>query len=143
MRKTTRWALTALLLLAAGIVLVVAVTAWSLYQRGLQVGTFARMQTIAWKLDVSIRGGLRSEPELLSVVKSVANGRDTWGRKLVLVVRPSPEGVDYVLVSKGRDGKLDLPDFADYFSVGEVDVRHELSRDIIFRNGTPITNAGK
>lgn len=144
MRNTTRWALAAVILVAVGIVVVAAFQAWAIYHGGLQAGTVARMQGIVGRIDAAIRAGVHSEPELVSLVKSVSRGKDTWGNDFVLELRGEPPALHYVLISKGSDGRFDLPSIEAYFSLAETNVQHPYRRDIVFRNGDLVTRgAGK
>ena len=49
----------------------------------------------------------------------------------------------YVVVSLGADGKLDVPDLAEYFQLAESEIHGQPSRDIVFRDGVAVTLAGK
>ncbi len=143
MKKTTRFILSGLLLLVVGAVLLFAIGVWSFHRRALQVRTFADMQTITKKMDAAIRTGAHSRAELLSLVQSVNHGRDAWGRDYVFELHATASGIEYVLISQGSDAKLDLSDASAYFTLAEADVCRQYSRDIVFRNGTAVTRAGK
>jgi hypothetical protein len=136
----------ALLSASVSLVLVVASGCSKEMDRRRQVRTVADMQTIAAKLE-ALRG---ADPTTLSdkvgvehIVSSVAGGKDAWGGRIVFLSRPGASQYDYVLVSPGSDGKLDLEDRGEYFSVPEAFIHDAAWRDIVFRNGRMITHAGK
>jgi hypothetical protein len=49
----------------------------------------------------------------------------------------------YVVVSYGRDGSADFRTEEEYFALEKTDIRGLPDRDIVFRDGRCITNAGK
>lgn len=143
MKKLIRHILAGLAAVTLCAVLVVAWGTLSFARAGRQVFTFANMRIIAERLDQAIQAGAHSRSELLPIVRSVNKGKDGWGRDFILELRASSLGVEYVLISTGSDGRLDLPTTADYFSLTESDVDGQYRRDIVFRNGQPVTLAGK
>lgn len=67
---------------------------------------------------------------------------DAWGNKLRFV--RSSEGESYLIVSFGRDGRLDVDDEVDYFSVvGGSDIRGDADHDIVVIDGRSLFLVGK
>ncbi len=143
MTKRTRLLLWGFLVVVVSVVTLFVIAVGSFYRRGRQVRTFADMRIIAAKLDAAIRTGVPTRAELLAVVQSVNHGRDAWGRDYLFELRATSLGTEYVLISRGSDGKLDFSDVSDYFTLAEGDVSYHFARDIVFRNGTAVTGAGK
>lgn len=114
------------------------------FQRAKQLRTYTNMQGLAARIEAlrSTKGAL-SDADATELVKSVAEGRDQWGHPFFYRSRPSEAGLSYVLVSFGSDGKPDVKDLDDYFAVPEEDIDGQVSRDIVFRDGRAIVNAGK
>jgi hypothetical protein len=105
------------------------------------------MQTICHKLD-----GLRAQgqeglseqgPMAKAAIESVSEGHDAWGRRFAFHIRSAGTGVSYVLVSLGSDGVADYTDPTSYFGAAETSIHSQPARDIVFRDGRPITLAGK
>ncbi|HET9225984.1 MAG TPA: hypothetical protein VFR31_04915 [Thermoanaerobaculia bacterium] len=115
------------------------------YVRAKQIRTFADLQTICAKIEQmrSQSPHVLEEPQIAGVIASVANGRDAWGNPIKFSVRPSGEGLTYVLVSYGSDGKSAVDDFADYFDLPIRRIEGQAAADIVFRDGKPVTSAGK
>ena len=85
-----------------------------------------------------------TEANVRGAVKSVAAGRDAWGNEIAYAIRPSSaQSMSYVVVSPGSDGRLDFPTMDSYFTMGFADIRGKGRRDIVFRDGMAITEAGK
>jgi hypothetical protein len=132
-----------LLAVAAIFVIVVAVAAWSFYRRALQVSTFAKMQTISAKIASGLKTGRRSPEEFRRIVSSVGGGKDSWGNEFLFDMRDTNKGFSYVLISRGSDGRLDLGSPSAYFDLQPCDIQGQYPRDIVFRDGIAITDAGK
>lgn len=113
------------------------------YRRAKQVRTFANMQGISASVAAAMRDGKMDPAGLLAIVESVSGGRDSWGNKLVLEVRLLQGERQFVLVSPGSDGLLDYSDIGAYFLLPERDTKGKFEEDIVFRNGRPVTLAGK
>ncbi len=104
------------------------------------------MQTIVAKIE-EIR---TQTPEFLSdqakmhdVISRIAGGRDAWRHEFLYLARSTSRGVSYVLVSLGSDGKLDVAQLKEYFNTPEQFIHGMPWKDIVFRDGHPITRAGK
>lgn len=115
------------------------------YVRAKQVRTYADMQTIVAKIE-QLRSFAPAPPKELqaqAILDSVAQGRDAWGHLFVFRSRPSKGGFSYILVSYGSDGKPDVPSLDEYFTIPESRVQGNGRKDIVFRDGMPVANAGK
>jgi len=88
-------------------------------------------------------GGVLSESDVNAAVKSIGNGLDAWGHEIRVFSEFDGETNAFVVVSPGRDGKLEFVNPEAYFASSRVDIRGLLDRDIVFRNGLCVTNAGK
>jgi hypothetical protein len=111
-----------------------------------QVRTVADMQTIAAKIEAvreKAPESLGGSSEVLHLISRVAGGRDAWGRELLFISKPAGRGFSYVLVSMGSDGKSDVAQPQDYFSMPEQIIHGAPWKDIVFREGHAVTRAGK
>jgi hypothetical protein len=111
-----------------------------------QVRTVADMQTIVAKIEAlreRAPSAISDTAQTRSLISSVAGGRDAWGNELLCFTKATATGVSYVLVSMGSDGKSDVADPQDYFTMPERTIHDEPWRDIVFRDGLTITRAGK
>ncbi|MEP0774657.1 MAG: hypothetical protein HRF46_09900 [Acidobacteriota bacterium] len=143
MKRPIRFILLGLLLGVVAGAVFLAIEVRAFYRRALQVRTFADMQTITARMNAAIDSGERSQAKLFSLVQSVNQGRDAWGRDYVFDLQATAAGIEYVLISRGSDGKLDLSDVSAYFTLSEADIKYQYSRDIVFRDGVAVTRAGK
>jgi hypothetical protein len=111
-----------------------------------QIRTVADMQTIIAKIE-QIRANDPEFPtdsaKVRKVISSIAGGRDAWRHEFLYLARPTSRGVSYVLVSLGSDGKLDVAQLTAYFNTPEQVIHDMPWKDIVFRDGHPITRAGK
>lgn len=133
------WILAASALMAAGCTRLGGVR-----DRVLQVGTYADLQEISWNLkrrDLTVTDPGALE-QIKGVVESVRQGRDRWGRPLRYSILKSREGGSYVVYSTGADGIRDSEEDSWYFELTPRSIKGELDRDIVFRDGRPVTNAG-
>jgi hypothetical protein len=112
-----------------------------------QVRTFADMQTITSKIEV-----LREQkPEAIgeptrvrSLILGTSHGRDAWQHEFLFYTEKARKGrLSYVLVSMGSDGRPDFADPREYFNLHESVIHDEPWRDIVFRDGQPLTRGGK
>ena len=114
------------------------------YQGAKQVRTYADMQTICGRLEQARRAGNLSEKAIREAVGNVADGRDAWANEFRWYTRKTSEGISYVLVSYGSDGRADLAESSGYFAMKEETRRLQPQRDVVFRDGLPVTRgAGK
>lgn len=116
-----------------------------LHQRSKQVRTFADLQTISTNIEQqrSMMGQLTSQ-SVEAVMTSVSDGRDAWDRRFAYDIQSYDDGkTSYVILSFGQDGVLDVNDIDEYFQMEPESVAGNFVRDIVFRDGRPILNAGK
>ena len=114
------------------------------YRRGKQVGTYARLQTISLRVQDSVdRGETVTEALLRSVIQDEGDGRDTWGNAYRFAIMRRGESVSWIVLSLGSDGRCDLSNIRQYFGAKEEVVSGQFERDIVFRDGKPLKNAGK
>jgi hypothetical protein len=114
------------------------------WERAKQLRTYTNMQGIAGRIEeLRLAKGDLSDAKVTELIKSVAEGRDQWGHPFLYRSRVSAAGLSYVLVSFGSDGTSDVKDPDDYFAMPEEDIDGQAARDIVFRDGRPIANAGK
>ena len=76
-------------------------------------------------------------------ITSEANGRDQWGNPFLLIVKDQGQNYSYLLISYGSDGQSDVALPAMYFDDKEEIILGKPERDIVFRDGLPLKNAGK
>lgn len=110
-----------------------------------QIDSYSRVSAIAKLLENrrAESGGVLSESDVTAAVRSVGNGLDAWGHEIRVFSQSRGETSTFVVVSPGRDGKLEFVDPEPYFASSRVDIRGLLDRDIVFRDGQCVTNAGK
>jgi Type II secretion system (T2SS), protein G len=107
------------------------------------IENYTNMQGISARIEELRATGALTDARAAELVSAVAGGRDQWGHPFLYRSKSSEAGLSYVLVSLGSDGKPDVKDLVDYFSMPEEDIDGHASRDIVFRDGRPIVNAGK
>jgi hypothetical protein len=118
------------------------------FQRSKQLRTYTDLQIISKNIEkYSSAKPNSSILELNEIIEAHINklhgGVDEWGMKIQYAVKIDNETIDIIIVSYGRDQQLDVELIRDYFdalprrSAGAVDA------DIIFRNGIPISLAGR
>jgi hypothetical protein len=114
------------------------------YNGAKQVRTIADMQSMCARIeDDKKRDRAIDDAKIKILVGQVASGRDGWGHSIFVATRDAPTGRRYLLVSMGSDGRLDVNEPARYFDQAPADVREDATRDIVFIDGTQVTNAGK
>jgi hypothetical protein len=114
--------------------------------RARQVRTFTDMQTITGEIEALRErepGSLGDPSRIRRLVSATAGGRDAWHHKYLFLTKPTRTGLSYVLVSMGSDGKSDVTDPSEYLALSERIIHDEPWRDIVFRDGQPVTRAGK
>jgi hypothetical protein len=106
-----------------------------------QLPTFANMKSVAREIQrIRERDGSISDEAALAVVRRINDGRDEWGHRLVYASKAEPV-FSFVLISPGEDGvfERDAPEL--YFDAPREDIIGRLERDIVFRDGVPVTIA--
>lgn len=110
-------------------------------QLSYQLPTFANMQSIAREIrSLHERHGSISDEAATQVVMRVNQGRDSWGNRIVYASRREPV-FSFVLISPGADGLFEKDAPSDYFDAPVEDIVGDLDRDIVFRDGEPVTIA--
>ncbi len=129
------------LLIVAVVLLGVGCYPWRQIFR--QTPTFANLQAVSSRIDWLRAGWVEvTEDQLQSVLAGINSGRDAWGNPILTAVRHRDDGqTDFLLVSPGSDGELDVESIDEYFELESVDIVGQFERDIVFRNGKPVTNA--
>lgn len=110
-----------------------------------QVRTFADLQTVCGKLSnlQNKRGGSLPADEVAALISSVADGKDAWGNAFQYRALAAKQKSSYIVLSYGGDGQADIQDVGGYFFAPNKDVRGNAAADIVFRDGLPLTLAGK
>lgn len=88
------------------------------------------------------QGRLR-DVEATRIIGLVQGGRDRWNDKFIYSSRQVGGSFSYVLVSPGSDRRLESQDPGVYFAMPESEIHGNPARDIVFRDGNPVTLAGK
>lgn len=79
-----------------------------------------------------------------SAITSEAEGRDQWGNPFVFIVKDQGSSYSYLLISYGSDDQLDVASPEMYFDDDKEElILGQPQRDIVFRDGLPLKNAGK
>jgi hypothetical protein len=131
---------------AAFLLVVMFVLSCSKADRIRQVRTFSDMQTITGEIEALRErepGALGNPSRIRRLISATGRGRDAWNHEYLFLTRTTRTGFSYVLVSMGSDGKSDVADRSDYFSMSDDIIHGRPWRDIVFRDGHPITRAGK
>lgn len=117
----------------------------NVWGRRKQIDSYSRVSTIARLLENrrAQSSGILSESDVNAAVTSIGNGLDAWGHEIRVFSESDGKASTFVVVSPGRDGKLEFEDPEPYFASSRVDIRGLLDRDIVFRDGQCVTNAGK
>jgi hypothetical protein len=132
--------------IAAFLLIAPFIVSCSKIDRVRQVRTFTDMQTITGEIEALRErepGSLGDPSRIRRLVSATAGGRDAWHHKYLFLTKPTRTGLSYVLVSRGSDGKSDVTDPSEYFALSERIIHDEPWRDIVFRDGQPVTRAGK
>jgi len=111
--------------------------------RSRQVQTFGDMQVMAEMITDLQRTGQPSAVQVRSALRRVHDGRDAWGNEVSFFATAESGRHGYILVSPGSDGILESEDEAYYLQLEHEDIRGTAVRDIVFRDGKAVTNAGK
>jgi hypothetical protein len=108
------------------------------------VRTYTNMQGIVGRLEaIKDAGKPDFRAQSRSAIASETDGRDQWGNPFVLVVKERGPSYSYLLISYGSDGRLDVASPDLYFTEEEELILGHPERDIVFRDGLPLKNAGK
>lgn len=109
-----------------------------------QLPTFANLQSAS--IEIERLRHAKNAPDASTaqaiLERYFKHGRDVWGNK-ILYLEDMNLGRGFLLVSPGSDHKLDVRDPMLYFTAKPRNIIGQLERDIIFRNGEAVTDAGK
>lgn len=129
-------------MIAAGVAIaVVFVVVRDALQQMRQVQSYAVLQTMRDVVE-RIPPDARSSDALRGALQNVAHGRDAWGNLVQVFVKKTGK-VSYVLVSYGADGLSNVRRTAEYFAMESTDIRDDVRKDIVVRDGELVTFAGK
>lgn len=109
-----------------------------------QLPTFANLQCSAIEVQKMQRLDMNLERTNVekAIVDCFGSAQDVWGNEIQFLISPeNPHS--FLLISLGSDGKLDIPDPHFYFNDKPRNIIGQLERDIIFRDGVAVTDAGK
>lgn len=110
--------------------------------RGAQIRTFAQLQTISRWIETDENARISASRIEELVLKSYG-GKDYWENEILFDVREAAGGyTEYLLVSTGSDGRLDVSNIVEYYTAEREVIRGQTARDIVFRNGKFVTDAG-
>ncbi len=131
--------------LALALCLVVLAIGVGFVRRARQVRTFANLRLASELIEreVELERAASPEARIEGIVRSINKGRDSWGSPILVAVAPRSGRFSYLLVSKGADRRLDVARVRDYFAMPQVAIHGAYDADIIFRDGRPVTLAGK
>jgi len=139
-----------ILLLPVVLAIALALAGCGLYDSFQQVSrqnpTFANIQAMSFAIEAEIEeGGCIVIDRLEEIAERYNGGRDEWGNEFRFSIHNADDGGEsrcsYVVLSTGRDGQLDVEKIEDYFSADVASVIGDFDRDIVFRDGQPLTIA--
>ena len=116
------------------------------YQRYKQLETYRELSLIAGEMDRTITAlpaGRRRDAAQQIIRRWAHGGRDEWGNTILFFERQSGGRYSFVVLSTGSDGRPDLAAPDGYFALQTKNIHASPSSDIVFRDGLPITEAGK
>jgi hypothetical protein len=116
------------------------------YQRYRQLETYRMMSLITGEVDRSIDRippAQRASAVQQIINRHAKNGKDAWGNPILFYEQQKMNSYHYAIVSLGSDGRADFDGSAQYFVVSRKSIHNTPSSDIVFRDGLPITEAGK
>ncbi len=105
-----------------------------------QTPTFANLLNITKAIERVVKSkGSISDAKAEAIINTVTR-LDSWGGDIIFRARRGA-GFSYIVVSLGRDRRLDVDDIDVYFELPQEDIYHQFDRDIVFRDGKPVTLA--
>jgi hypothetical protein len=111
-----------------------------------QINTKITIQNAIWEIDEfhKANGRFPSEHELREQIQKVGKRYvDEWRQELVYRILEKDGVTQYVLLSRGGDGRIDEPDPSMYVGSPEEDVNGKYGRDIVAVDGDFVRNVGK
>lgn len=113
-------------------------------RRGRQASTQGSLQGISAYVRQAVEGGEGVTDEVLRrAIEESGRATDAWGNPFRYVTRRESDYTSWIVLSFGSDGRCDLADFRQYFDAEPERVDGWFRRDLVFRGGEPLTNAGK
>ena len=109
-----------------------------------QVETMSNMGSVVIEIKQARekKGEPLTDQEVRALIEASPRGHDAWGHPLLYFSKGQGTALAWVLISPGRDGRLDLDPTDKYFELQPEEIRGRPARDIVFRNGEVVTNAG-
>lgn len=121
----------------------VALVGCRLRDRLRQVETMSNVSSVVSNIEQVRRAkGDLTDQEAQVLISQSPLGHDAWGHPLFYAAKMEGRTQHYVVVATGSDGKLDFSDVGKYFDLKPEDIRGQPARDIVFRDGKVVTNAG-
>ncbi len=106
-----------------------------------QIPTFANLKNMSLTIQrVVDEQSSISSAEAARIIGKINMGLDAWGNPVIFKARQDSE-FSFVLISLGRDGRLDVDHVDQYFTYPQEDIVGKFDRDIVFRDGKPVTLA--
>ncbi len=107
----------------------------------MQLPTFANLLSTSLAIQQVVdKEGSISNGEASRIIREMGMGLDEWGSPIIFRARKEP-GFSFILISLGRDKSLDVDDIGQYFTHPQENIVGEFDRDIVFRDGKPVTIA--
>ncbi len=105
-----------------------------------QLPAFANLKNTALEIQdvIDEQGSITNSEALRIVRKRHKDGLDSWGSPIVFKATKKPR-FSFILISFGRDRKLDVDHVDQYFTHIQEDTAGDYDRDIVFRDGKPVT----
>ncbi len=127
--------------LLGSLLLLCQIDCWGVMSATKQLPTFADLLNISRDIQshVKLEGSI-SDEQARRIIDSIGDGKDRWGTRYFFRTRREPE-FSFVLISPGSDRRLDFDDLDHYFEMEQENIVGDLARDIVFRDGNPITIA--
>lgn len=127
--------------IVCGLTLVILLGCDAYWRISRQIPTFADLYSSADELQLLVeKHGSVSDAEAYRIIRKRNSGLDSWGNPIVFRAKSSPQ-FSFLLLSLGSDGKLDVDDIESYFSHPREVIVGQFDRDIVFRDGKPVTIA--
>ena len=110
-----------------------------------QFKTYFRMEELQGKLNKAAaeHQGVLPESQARRIISNSGDGRDEWGQAFIYTRVSVRREFETLLISSGSDRALDSKSMLHYVEMNDTNITGDPSRDIVFRNGAPITRVGK
>ena len=126
--------------------LAVSILACRDYQRYKQLETHRMLSLMAGEMDrtlTDLPAARRRDAAQRIILRYASGGRDAWGKTILFYERESGGRYQFVVLSTGSDGRPDIAAPAGYFALAPRTIHASPASDIVFRDGLPVTEAGK